>query len=153
MQKNKIKANHHFIFCLQAEQLLLKGFPEKIVKLNELLETPGFSNRELSKVHQELNVPIPEPIALNHSEDGPAVKRKKLDMDNSLSEASGTKVMALPTGAVPCNKPLCELILIVKPYIRQLLEDSNLVLFFCVIPVNIIYKTKTTNTNFAYIFS
>lgn len=95
------------------------------MKLNELLETPGFRNRDLSEVHQELNIPIPEPILLNHSQDGPPMKRAKLD--NSLEEVSGTKVMVLPNGPVQCNKPLCELIHIVKPYIRQLLEDSNLV--------------------------
>lgn len=36
----------------KAEKLIFKGFPEKIVKLNELLETPNFSNRSLSDVHQ-----------------------------------------------------------------------------------------------------
>lgn len=76
-------------------------------------------------MHQDLNVPIPDPIILNHSEDGPATK--KLKVDNNVEETSGTKVMALPTGPVPCNEPLCDLIHIVKPYIRQLLEDSNLV--------------------------
>ena len=108
----------------KAEQLLLKGFPEKIVKLNELLETPGFCNRKLSDVHQDLNVPIPDPIILNHSEDEPTTKKQKID--NSIDNTSGTKVMVLPHGPVPCNKPLCDLIHIVKPYIRQLLEDSNL---------------------------
>ena len=114
-----------YVFSAQAEQLIIKGFPEKIVKLNELLETPGFRNRELSEVHQELNIPIPDPILLNHSEDGPPMKRVKLD--HRLEDVSGTKVMILPNGLVPCNKPLCDLIHIVKPYIRQLLEDSNLV--------------------------
>ncbi|XP_015595008.1 proteasome activator complex subunit 3 isoform X2 [Cephus cinctus] len=108
----------------KAEQLIIKGFPEKIVKLNEILETPGFSRGDLSDVHQDLNVPIPDPIVLNHSEDEPRPKKKKLD--NCVEEASGTKVMILPNGPVPCNKPLSELIHIVKPYIRQLLEDSNL---------------------------
>lgn len=117
---------YYLCICfIQAEELLVKGFPEKIVKLNELLETPGFCNRKLSDVHQDLNVPIPEPIILNHSPDAPATK--KLKLDNNGEETSGTKVMVLPTGAVPCNKKLCDLIHIVKPYIRQLLEDSNLV--------------------------
>ncbi|CAL7950816.1 unnamed protein product [Xylocopa violacea] len=108
----------------KAEQLLLKGFPEKIVKLNELLETPAFCNRKLSDVHQDLNVPIPDPIVLNHSVNESATKKRKTD--NSIDDISGTKVMVLPNGPVPCNKPLCDLIHIVKPYIRQLLEDSNL---------------------------
>ncbi|XP_008205189.1 proteasome activator complex subunit 3 isoform X3 [Nasonia vitripennis] len=109
----------------KAEQLIIKGFPEKIVKLNEILETPGFCNRDLKEVHQDLNVPIPDPIVLNHSEDGPNPKRQKLE--NSVDQLpSGTKVMVLPNGSVPCNKHLCDLLHIVKPYIRQLLEDSNL---------------------------
>ncbi|XP_015120406.1 proteasome activator complex subunit 3 isoform X2 [Diachasma alloeum] len=111
----------------KAEQLLLKGFPEKIVKLNELLESPNFCNRNLTEVHQELNVPIPDPIAINHSEDGHRHKRIKLEpVENSADDASGTEVLALPTGPIPCNKPLCDIVRIVKPYIIQLLEDSNL---------------------------
>lgn len=114
-----------YVYIVKAEQLLLKGFPEKIVKLNELLETPGFCNRKLSDVYQDLNVPIPNPIILNHSEDVPSTK--KLKVDNSIVNTSGTKVMVLPNGPVPCNKPMCDLICIIKPYIRQLVEDSNLV--------------------------
>ncbi|XP_043481326.1 proteasome activator complex subunit 3 isoform X1 [Leptopilina heterotoma] len=108
----------------KAEQLIVKGFPEKIVKLNELLETPGFSHQDLSKVHQELNIPIPEPILLNHSQEEPPSKRARVE--NNLEDVPGTKVMVLPNGPVPCNKPICDIIHIVKPYIRQLLEDSNL---------------------------
>lgn len=36
----------------KAEHLIIKGFPEKIVKLNELLETSNFQDRNLSDVHQ-----------------------------------------------------------------------------------------------------
>lgn len=109
----------------KAEQLLLKGFPEKIVKLNELLETQNFSNRNFSEVHQQINIPIPDPIVINHSEG--EHKHKRIKLENSADDASGTKVMVLPTGPIPCNKPLCDMIHIVKPYIIQLLEDSNLV--------------------------
>lgn len=35
----------------KAEVLIIKGFPEKIVKLNELLETPNFQNRNFADVH------------------------------------------------------------------------------------------------------
>ncbi|CAG2065372.1 unnamed protein product, partial [Timema podura] len=35
--------------------------------------------------------------------------------------------MALPSGLVPCNKQLSDLVLVVKPHIRQLIEDTNLV--------------------------
>lgn len=120
---------------MQAEQLLLKGFPEKIVELNQILETPGFRSKNLADVHQNLNVPIPEPIALNHSEDSPPTKKMKRENNTDEQEQSGTKVMALPNGPVPCNQRLCDLIKIVKPYIRQLLEDSNVVRFFFIFSI------------------
>ncbi|XP_031333230.1 proteasome activator complex subunit 3 isoform X1 [Photinus pyralis] len=106
----------------KAEELLLKGFPETIVKLNDLLETPKFRNREFSEIHQDLNIPIPDPIVFNHSDLPPA---KKIKLDNSITQ-DGTKVMVLPCGSVPTNKNLMELVEIVKPHIRKLVEDSNL---------------------------
>ncbi|XP_036223854.1 proteasome activator complex subunit 3 [Bactrocera oleae] len=114
----------------KAEQLIIQGFPEKIVELNELLATPMFSDRNFNEVHQDLNIPTPEPILVNNhadsADDGgdadqPAAKRPRTD-----HFVPGTKVMCLPTGSVPCNEPLCEMIKIVKPIIRKLVEDSNL---------------------------
>lgn len=102
----------------------MKGFPETIVELNEILETPQFRDRDFIDVRQELNIPVPDPILLNSHDDTPSAKRLKLD--NSIAK-DGTKVMVLPTGAVPCNKHLLDVVQIVKPHIRKLLEDSNLV--------------------------
>ncbi|XP_049873394.1 proteasome activator complex subunit 3-like isoform X1 [Pectinophora gossypiella] len=111
----------------KAEHLIIKGFPEKIVKLNELLETPNFHNRELNDVHQDLNIPIPPPSAVSSE---PNAKRQRLDSSeassNSTAIIEGTKVYVLPNGTVPCNKPLSDLIHLVKPHIRELVEDSNL---------------------------
>ncbi|XP_055526094.1 proteasome activator complex subunit 3 [Wyeomyia smithii] len=112
----------------KAEELIIKGFPEKIVKLNDLLSTPQFSERNFSDVYQDLNIPVPDPIELNNTEpmksesDEPTAKRSRID----LSTISGTRVMALPNGRVQCNTPICELIKVVKPVIRALVEDSNL---------------------------
>lgn len=114
----------------KAEQLIIQGFPEKIVELNELLATPMFSDRNFNEVHQDLNIPTPDPILVNNHADSandggdadqPAAKRPRVD-----HFVPGTKVMCLPTGSVPCNEPLCEMIKIVKPIIRKLVEDSNL---------------------------
>ncbi|XP_023934786.1 proteasome activator complex subunit 3 isoform X1 [Bicyclus anynana] len=109
----------------KAEHLIIKGFPEKIVKLNELLETSNFQNRDLSDVHQDLNIPVPQPA---HSSNEPNVKRPRLDSSEASSNTTieGTKVYSLPNGTVPCNKPLSDLIHLVKPHIRELVEDSNL---------------------------
>lgn len=111
----------------KAEHLIVKGFPEKIVKLNELLETSHFRNRSLSDVHQDLNIPVPPP-ATPASNNEPQAKRPRVESSEVSSNTSieGTKVYVLPNGTVPCNKPLSELIHLVKPHIRELVEDSNL---------------------------
>ena len=47
--------------------------------------------------------------------------------DGLLGATTGTKVFALTSGPVPCNTKITNLIDIVKPHIRQLVEDANLV--------------------------
>lgn len=49
-------------------------------------------------------------------------KKRKLD-----EVTSGTPVLVLPTGIVPCNSHIRQMIKIVKPYIWHLVEDANLV--------------------------
>ncbi|XP_061396574.1 proteasome activator complex subunit 3-like isoform X2 [Musca vetustissima] len=125
----------------KAEKLIIEGFPEKIVELNDLLSTPMFSERNFTEVHQDLNIPIPDPILVNSnngSDDAAAAGDKAADGAGDADQPAakrarteppavvGTKVMYLPTGSVPCNTPLCEMIKVVKPIIRKLVEDSNL---------------------------
>ncbi|XP_045498387.1 proteasome activator complex subunit 3 isoform X1 [Colias croceus] len=129
MESNHIDANvvqdYKDSLKQKAEHLIIKGFPEKIVKLNELLETPNFQNRDLVDVHQDLNIPVPPPAQAANE---PNAKRPRVDSSevSSNSTIEGTRVYALPNGSVPCNKPLCDLIHLVKPHIRELIEDSNL---------------------------
>lgn len=121
----------------KAEKLIIEGFPEKIVELNDLLSTPMFSERNFTEVHQDLNIPVPDPILVNSNNgsddtaveaaaggdaDQPAAKRARTEPPAVV----GTKVMYLPTGSVPCNTPLCEMIKVVKPIIRKLVEDCKL---------------------------
>lgn len=134
------------------------------MRLNELLETQMFADRNLHDVHQvkndivvesihsigffsnrinsifsvfsqfqALNIPVPDAITENHVNDVDAIpsKRQRLDANaksttESLTGPSGTKVLALPSGVVTCNTPICDLITVVKPFIRELVEDSNL---------------------------
>lgn len=49
----------------QAEDLILKGFPKKIVELNKLLDTAQFGRQDLTEVHQPLNIPVPDPVIVN----------------------------------------------------------------------------------------
>jgi proteasome activator subunit 3 (PA28 gamma) len=112
----------------KAEELIVTGFPKKIVHLNEQLETAQFAERNFSEVYQELNIPVPDPISISDliAEGEPSKKRARVEID----QISGTKVMALPSGTVTCNKPICDLISIVKPVIRALVEDCKYSVMF-----------------------
>ena len=75
------------------------------MQLNDLLETPAFCNRNLSEIHQELNVPVPDPIIFNNkldnSLDSPPLKKTKLEDGISkygCEGVGGTRVLLLPTG-------------------------------------------------------
>lgn len=106
----------------KAEELIVTGFPAKIVKLNDLLSTNDFSERNFTSVYQDLNINVPDPVILNDVADHPPSKRSRVES----SDVQGTKVMILPSGSVKCNKSICDIIKIVKPIIRSLVEDSNL---------------------------
>lgn len=105
--------------------MIVHGFPAKIVELNELLATENFAERNFKEVHQDLNINVPEPIISdnNDSDGAPSAKRARME---SSTDTTGTKVMILPNGSVKCNEPICEIIKVVKPVIRGLVEDSNL---------------------------
>lgn len=64
----------------------------------------------------------------NDCDGKPPMKRQRTETGsiNITTTVQGTKVMALPSGTVNCNAPICDLIKIVKPVIRKLVEDSNL---------------------------
>lgn len=106
----------------KAEDLIVVGFPAKIVELNTLLSTNEFAERSFTDVYQDLNINIPEPVLTNNDDDQPPAKRSRVE----ASDVIGTKVMILPTGSVKCNAPICDIIKVVKPVIRSLVEDSNL---------------------------
>ncbi|XP_063705887.1 proteasome activator complex subunit 3 [Culicoides brevitarsis] len=109
----------------KAENLIVIEFPQKIVKLNELLETSRFAkDKNMKCVKQDLNIPVPDPILLCDGDGNscePPAKRTRVATDT----VTGTKVMALPNGLVKCNTFITDLIEIVKPIIQELVEDSN----------------------------
>lgn len=133
----------------KAETLIITGFPEKIVKLNELLETKMFADRDFADMHQvrlviglknikffhnlylfqDLNIPIPDPILIANCSDGdgagaePPPKRARVE--EGSESPTGTKIRVFSNGIVKCNSPICELIKIVKPIIRSLVEDGE----------------------------
>lgn len=77
------------------------------IQANIIFSVPGFENYSLS---------------CSHENNEPTLKKRKLE-----NEVSGTPVLILPSGSVPCNSQIRQMIKVVKPYIWQLVEDANLV--------------------------
>jgi proteasome activator subunit 3 (PA28 gamma) len=111
----------------EGEQLVAEVFPQRVVDLNELLESERFSLIQLKSMKTEVNIPVPDPIHINHigEHDGPPTKRRKADGVISDLEVSGTKVLMLTSGMVPTNKQLVEMIDLVKPFVQDLIDHAN----------------------------
>lgn len=136
---------------LKAENQVKVKFPAKIVELSNLLDSADFSIKDPGRLNQEVNVPVPDPqaiarglnnhsnsIAEEHEASSPPTRGKRRRVENSKpvedepDKVQGTKVLALVSGTVHCNSNITRLIEVVKPHIRELVEDSNLVrLYFC----------------------
>uniref|UniRef100_A0A1A9WYY6 Proteasome activator PA28 N-terminal domain-containing protein n=1 Tax=Glossina brevipalpis TaxID=37001 RepID=A0A1A9WYY6_9MUSC len=107
------------------KELITQGFPEKIVQLNELLSTPMFYKRKFSDIYPDLNIPAPKIFLVNNNEGGDSAKQPAKRARTVPLLVSGSKIMYLSTGSVPCNSSLCEMVQIVKPIIHKVIEDSN----------------------------
>lgn len=116
-----------------------------------LLQTKQFSLERIDDVYQELNIPVPEAVHLfgnisgdfSASKNGPVLPKsgsvlpengpvlpKKRHIDEVANGLEGTPVMGFTFGPVASNKNITELCDLVKPYVRQAVEDVNKVVFF-----------------------
>ena len=101
----------------EGERLVKEVFPQRILKLNELLAKPPFTATDLTQFHSSLNIPVPE-LRVPEQDDQQPAKRRKVSGDNGVAAAApadGTKVMALPSGPVPCNEVITDIIETLKP--------------------------------------
>ncbi|KAF2348570.1 Proteasome activator pa28 N-terminal domain [Trinorchestia longiramus] len=115
----------------KAEEIVRNKFPDHILRFNELLEQAPFKCDDLSKVHSELHIPVPLPHSSIHSNstDGSerSAKKRCREEDTEEVEVSGCKVYVLPLGAVPINSTITSMVDTIKPFIRDLVEEANLV--------------------------
>lgn len=107
----------------EAQDLVNNVFPQKVVHLNELLDSEQFSLARLTDISSKINIPVPEPVLLNHEAEPPRKRRKS----ESNNEVQGTPVYSLPGGLVPSNGHIKELCAIIKPLIRELIDQANLI--------------------------
>ena len=128
--------------CEDAENLLTKCLPGRVKELEvfntnfyhfmtdqatlqTLLGSPEFSSTNPERVIQDLNIPIPPPESETNgdSEESASKKRKLEEVSEDLE---GSKVFVLPNGIVKKNAYITKLLQVVKPHLRQLVHDTNL---------------------------
>uniref|UniRef100_A0A8C3R5B0 Proteasome activator complex subunit 3 n=1 Tax=Cyanoderma ruficeps TaxID=181631 RepID=A0A8C3R5B0_9PASS len=111
-----------------AEDLVANFFPKKLLELDGFLKEPILNIHDLTQIHSDMNLPVPDPILLTNSHDGldgPNMKKRKLEDHEETFQ--GTKVFVMPNGMLKSNQQLVDIIEKVKPEIRLLIEKCNTV--------------------------
>jgi proteasome activator subunit 3 (PA28 gamma) len=70
----------------------------------------------------DLNIPVPPSEEVKNGGETDS-KKRKLEKEDDLE---GSKVYVLPGGVVKTNPNITELLRVVKPHLRQLVQDTNL---------------------------
>uniref|UniRef100_A0A8U7NCC7 Proteasome activator complex subunit 3 n=1 Tax=Corvus moneduloides TaxID=1196302 RepID=A0A8U7NCC7_CORMO len=110
----------------EAEDLVANFFPKKLLELDGFLKEPILNIHDLTQIHSDMNLPVPDPILLTNSHDGldgPNMKKRKLEDHEETFQ--GTKVFVMPNGMLKSNQQLVDIIEKVKPEIRLLIEKCN----------------------------
>uniref|UniRef100_A0A8C5MNU6 Proteasome activator complex subunit 3 n=1 Tax=Leptobrachium leishanense TaxID=445787 RepID=A0A8C5MNU6_9ANUR len=102
-----------FVGARLAEDLVASFFPKKLLELDGFLKEPMLNVQDLTQIHSEMNLPVPDPILLTNSHGG--------------LDTVSTKVFVMPNGMLKSNAQLVEIIEKVKPEIRLLIEKCNTV--------------------------
>ncbi|KAF0307665.1 Proteasome activator complex subunit 3 [Amphibalanus amphitrite] len=108
---------------VEGERVVNDVLPQRILEMNELLEQAPFTTTDLRQFHSALQVGVPPPL---HADGQPPPgKRRKRSEDAGDGESPPASCL-LPHGSVPCNKPITDIIEILKPIIRRIMEETNL---------------------------
>jgi len=101
-----------------SENLIKNIFPQKISELNEILDSDAFNFEEQQKLlNHNLDLPVPN-VGQGQVLGGVA--------GNAVLSFGAPLTLGRPTAPVTCNAVLSSQIEIVKPYIRDLAENANL---------------------------
>ncbi|KAK2536136.1 Psme3 [Columba guinea] len=113
----------------EAEDLVANFFPKKLLELDGFLKEPILNIHDLTQIHSDMNLPVPDPILLTNSHDGldgPNMKKRKLEDREETFQ--GTKVFVMPNGMLKSNQQLVDIIEKVKMWVQLLIpriEDGN----------------------------
>jgi len=118
----------------EAEELVNNFFPQKCLELDTFLKGENFQLEHITKIHEPLNLAIPEPLVVtNTSKNGPDPKKRKVDEQGdsnsapSATSTPGSKIFVFPNGPVPSNAKLLKIINHLKPEVRTIVEKCNTV--------------------------
>uniref|UniRef100_F7FF79 Proteasome activator complex subunit 1 n=1 Tax=Macaca mulatta TaxID=9544 RepID=F7FF79_MACMU len=97
--------------CTKTENLLGSYFPKKISELDAFLKEPALNEANLSNLKAPLDIPVPDPV-----------KEKEKEKEDKDEKKKGP-----PCGPVNCNEKILVLLQRLKPEIKDVIEQLNLV--------------------------
>lgn len=102
----------------QAEDLVMDKFPRRFSEIEEILRTSNFSLRNITSAHNE-----PNSDKIIRADDAEEHVSKKRKCGIGLSSASSNECNEQ---VIPCNNFIIAAAELMKPHMRQLLEDAKL---------------------------
>uniref|UniRef100_A0A2K5CP09 Proteasome activator complex subunit 3 n=1 Tax=Aotus nancymaae TaxID=37293 RepID=A0A2K5CP09_AOTNA len=121
----KLKVDCFREWITREAELVANFFTKKLLELDSFLKEPILNIHDLTQIHSDMNLPVPDPILLTNSHDGldgPTYKKRRLD---ECEEAfQGTKVFVMPNGMLKSNQQLVHIPEKVQLLIPRI-EDGN----------------------------
>ncbi|XP_044521159.1 proteasome activator complex subunit 1 isoform X2 [Gracilinanus agilis] len=109
--------------CSQAEILLGSYFPKKISELDDFLKDPSLNEADFSLLKAPLDIPVPDPAKEKEKEE----RRKEEEKDKDGKKKEEDEDKGPPCGPVSCNEKIVALLARLKPEIKDVKEQLNLV--------------------------
>lgn len=107
---------------LQAEDLVLSKFPQRVFEIEALSKTASFNVSDLSSAHNQLKVLASDPKLRINNVDEIISKNRNCDV-SPCSSSSGDNP---ENYVVPCNNHITDAVELIKPRIYELLADIQL---------------------------
>uniref|UniRef100_A0A1I7T3A6 Proteasome activator complex subunit 3 n=1 Tax=Caenorhabditis tropicalis TaxID=1561998 RepID=A0A1I7T3A6_9PELO len=124
--ENKELSDYKQKLFAEAERLVKEEFPRKVIEFDSLLKSQKLSYDRLAEIlpDKSLNIPVPDVENEQNGNDEPPLKRKKVVEEEYKK---GAPVFAFTSGTVPCNENLAQLMDLVRPKLRDAVEQCNTV--------------------------
>uniref|UniRef100_A0A2K5ZFC1 Proteasome activator complex subunit 1 n=2 Tax=Mandrillus leucophaeus TaxID=9568 RepID=A0A2K5ZFC1_MANLE len=110
--------------CTKTENLLGSYFPKKISELDAFLKEPALNEANLSNLKAPLDIPVPDPVKEKEKEER---KKQQEKEDKDEKKKGEDEDKGPPCGPVNCNEKILVLLQRLKPEIKDVIEQLNLV--------------------------